>query len=96
MQEEPAPEAPVEAAAPEPPPPPPAEPEREFDITKCAAARNYFRFFYAGFAFAHRAAKAVLLTLLSSLLACALRAATRSRSPSVSCSSSRSWRAPSA
>ena len=71
MQEEPAPEAPVEAAAPEPPPPPPAEPEREFDITKCAAARNYFRFFYAGFAFAHRAAKAVLLTLLSSLLACA-------------------------
>ena len=45
MQEEPAPEAPVEAAAPEPPPPPPAEPEREFDITKCAAARNYFRFF---------------------------------------------------
>ena len=39
MQEEEAPPpAPVEeAAAPEPPPPPPAEPEREFDITKCVA-----------------------------------------------------------
>ena len=60
----------MEAAAPEPPPPPPAEPEREFDITKCAAAWKYFRFFMPAL-HSRTELPRLSLTLLSRLLACA-------------------------